>query len=42
MTTHHVPLNFYAFVPPVQDCTFGTTKYGLPLSVIVGVNGESK
>jgi hypothetical protein len=26
----------------IQDCTFGTNKYGLALSIIVGVNGNSK
>lgn len=35
-----VPL--FPAVAHVQDCTFGTNKYGLPLSIIVGVNGESK
>jgi hypothetical protein len=30
-----------ALVPVhLQDCTFGTTVYDMPLSVIVGVNGE--
>jgi hypothetical protein len=34
--------SLFPAVAHAQDCTFGTNKYGLPLSIIVGVNGESK